>query len=112
MRMKRKMADSLCIHHVNGNHNDNRPKNQLVLTYREHAKLHILQGDYPQTFKIGNRMGSKLRKTPPNSQLSWCSGCQKFLSKVNFRKDKNAWNGLDRFCKKCRKPYDKKHNRK
>ncbi len=110
--MNRKTADSLCVHHINGKHDDDRPKNRLELTYSEHAKLHIVQGDYPQTFKLDNKMGSKHRKLPPHHSLSWCSGCQTFLSREEFRKDSNAWNRLDRFCKECRKPYDKKHNAK
>ena len=106
--MKRINGNSLCVHHINGNHQDDRLENRLVLTFSEHTRLHIAQGDYDEFVYSGKR----LRKVPPQDGLSWCSGCQKFLAKEKFRKDRNTWNGLDRFCKDCRKPYDCKHNRK
>lgn len=33
------------IHHINGNHNDNRPENRMIMTQSEHIKLHIKQRD-------------------------------------------------------------------
>ena len=33
------------IHHINGNHNDNRPENRMVMSQSEHIKIHIKQGD-------------------------------------------------------------------
>jgi hypothetical protein len=30
------------IHHINGNHFDDRPKNRMIVTPSEHAKIHIL----------------------------------------------------------------------
>lgn len=33
------------IHHINGNHNDNRPENLMELSQSEHFKLHWKQGD-------------------------------------------------------------------
>lgn len=35
----------IVIHHINGNHFDDRPENRMLLTNSEHALLHILQGD-------------------------------------------------------------------
>ncbi len=45
-RIKKQNANSKVIHHINGNHNDDRPENRTELTLREHVKLHIKQGDY------------------------------------------------------------------
>jgi hypothetical protein len=33
------------VHHINGNHFDDRPENRIILTPREHAQIHLLQGD-------------------------------------------------------------------
>jgi hypothetical protein len=33
------------IHHINGNHEDNRPENRIILTPKEHTIIHMLQGD-------------------------------------------------------------------
>lgn len=33
------------IHHINGDHNDNRPENLMELSQSEHFKLHWKQGD-------------------------------------------------------------------
>ena len=38
-------GEQICVHHINGNHNDNRPENRIIMTREEHTKLHNLQGD-------------------------------------------------------------------
>ena len=40
------------VHHINGDHNDDRPENRMILTPREHAQIHMLQGDL-HIFKKG-----------------------------------------------------------
>ena len=40
--------NQVIIHHINGNHYDNRLENKIQITKREHALLHWKQGDLPQ----------------------------------------------------------------
>jgi hypothetical protein len=40
------------VHHINGNHFDDRPENRMILTPKEHAEIHMLQGDI-HIFKKG-----------------------------------------------------------
>ncbi len=56
------------VHHINGNHEDNRPENRMILTPREHAIVHRLQGDL-YIFKKGNNLG-KHWKWKKNNKLN------------------------------------------
>lgn len=61
----RKLKEQACIHHINGNHNDNRPENRIIVTRSEHALIHQLQGDVG--FQKGNTIGKEYwrkRKCP------------------------------------------------
>lgn len=40
-----KLRNAIVTHHINGNHNDNRPKNLMVMPSSSHTKLHWEQGD-------------------------------------------------------------------
>ena len=42
---KVKIGQKRVIHHINGNHFDNRPENLMVMTQSEHVNLHRRQGD-------------------------------------------------------------------
>ena len=48
----------MSIHHINGDHNDNRIENLTLVTRSEHQKLHILQGD--NSPKLAGAKGGKL----------------------------------------------------
>lgn len=43
-RLKKICKNCPTIHHINGNHFDNRPENRMIVTPREHALIHMLQG--------------------------------------------------------------------
>ena len=47
---------SLEIHHINGDHNDNRIENLKLVTIEEHYAVHKAQGDYVSAFMIAQRM--------------------------------------------------------
>lgn len=44
------------IHHVNGNHNDNRLENLICIPIKEHYDIHYKQGDYGACVLIAKRM--------------------------------------------------------
>jgi hypothetical protein len=46
------------VHHINGNHFDDRLENRMILTPREHTIIHMMQGDI-HIFKKGNKYASK-----------------------------------------------------
>lgn len=41
----RNLKDQIVIHHINGNHFDDRPENRMVVTRSEHIEIHRLRGD-------------------------------------------------------------------
>lgn len=44
-KIRESCRDCPIIHHINGNHLDNRKENRMIVTPKEHAIIHILQGD-------------------------------------------------------------------
>ena len=44
-RMSESCKNAIVVHHINGNHFDDRPENRILLTNREHTQLHLMQGD-------------------------------------------------------------------
>ena len=57
---KDKHGRSLEIHHINGDHTDNRIENLKLVTIQEHYNIHWEQGDYVACHLIAQRMA----KTP------------------------------------------------
>lgn len=54
MKIKESCKNCPVIHHINGNHFDDRPENRMVVTPSEHAKIHMLQRDL-HIFKSENK---------------------------------------------------------
>jgi len=54
------------------------------------------------SFRSGKRQPSKYRKVgPPNT--AWCQSHQQFLPIENFYPRKDHWNGVDPYCKECKR---------
>lgn len=66
------------IHHINGNHSDNRLENLALVTIEEHYRIHYEQGDYDACNLISMRMGLSPEEVSKNS-----SNLMKLLSKEN-----------------------------
>lgn len=95
------------IHHINGDHNDNRIENLLCISIQEHFNIHLDQGDYGACAMIAKRMnmtsqeisalqkGTKLssktkqnisksrKKFLENGGTSWNSGVKGYSLKIN-----------------------------
>jgi len=50
-------GDTLCIHHIDGNHDNDIPENRRDMTLSTHTKLHIEQGDIqPHGGRVHNQL--------------------------------------------------------
>jgi len=60
-RIKESCRECAVVHHINGNHFDDRPENRMIVTPSEHIKIHMLQGDL-HLFKKGHKLNLGRRK--------------------------------------------------
>ena len=59
------------IHHIDGNHNNNDPKNLKEVTIQEHFDIHYSQCDYFEVHMIARRMGlTKEQRSKISSMLN------------------------------------------
>lgn len=45
MKLRESCKNCSVVHHINRNNFDDRPENRILLNPREHAQIHIIQGD-------------------------------------------------------------------
>lgn len=62
-----------------------------------HLRCNSLASD-----RTGPRRGGKARKVGPDG-TAWCQTHQEFLPLENFYSSKRHWNGVDAYCKECKK---------
>jgi hypothetical protein len=54
-KIRESCKNAIIVHHINGNHFDDRPENRMLVTPKEHAQIHIMQGDIrPYGYRISN----------------------------------------------------------
>ena len=69
-KLGRKLSRHECVHHKNGNREDNRLLNLEVISRSEHAKRHFLNGDLKG---LGKATSSAYKK----SHIPWNAGTRK-----------------------------------
>ena len=78
------------IHHINGNHNDNRPENLMAVTIQEHYNIHLEQGDLCAAALLSYRLEkgpaevSRLIREANEKRLA--DGTHPFLDKERIKK--------------------------
>ena len=89
------------IHHINGNHDDNRLENLQCVSIQEHYDIHLRQCDYAACILLAERMnksGEELsRLSKANAELRVKSGTHPWLN-ANIEKKECEW------CHKMSKP--------
>jgi len=82
------------IHHINGNHNDNRIENLLCLSISDHFKLHYDQGDYLAAASIAIRMNQSREVISDISKLGGLEAKEKKLGWFSLTKEKMLENSI------------------
>ena len=82
------------VHHINRNHFDDRLENRMIVTPREHAIIHMLQGDL-NIFKKGYKLLEETKRKMSHSKLGNKYACKKTSNseKLNYRKEIIKYNG-------------------
>lgn len=78
---------SLEIHHINGDHSDNRIENLKLVTIEEHYKIHHESGDFIQCLMIQKRM-----EVSPDERSRIQSEAAKLSNKKRLEEGTHNWN--------------------
>jgi len=64
------IPDGYDIHHIDGNHSNNDPKNLKAVSLQEHYDIHYKQGDYAAAHRIAQRMNMTKEEISKISSLA------------------------------------------
>lgn len=85
----RKLSRNEVVHHINGNKKDNRIVNLEVMNLSEHSRKEMKGNTH-----------SPVKKH--KGELFLCPGCNLYLPRKSFNKNKNSYFKIETRCKKCR----------
>lgn len=102
--LKDQNSRSYEIHHLDGNRENNDPKNLIALSIQEHFDLHLQQGDYAACLLISSRMKitpeekSRIASLHARKQLQdgnhpWTSESYKQKQKLRAQSETNPFRG-------------------
>jgi len=96
-KLERKLVENEVVHHKDGNMLNDNIDNLEVMTKQDHNILHGINGSKRRRHQEG---------------MGWCSRCQQFLPKECFGVNLREWNGLSKYCKKCKREYENRWRKK
>lgn len=90
----RKLVSPECIHHINGNKQDNRLENlQLCANEKEHSRIHAIQ--------------DVIRDGYDPETHHYCTYHKRYECKTQFSSVKSTWTGLHNMCREATNEYRK-----
>jgi hypothetical protein len=93
------------IHHINGNHYDNRIENLKLVTIDEHYNIHLENGDFIQCLMIQKRM-----EISPEERSRIQSEASKISNKKRLEEGTHNWNSENNRKNALKLMYEGRHH--